>query len=129
MAEGGFDPTDPTTDKTPLIPKDDDDATNPWDSSDLSQIPVTEDPTHDTDSTQPFEPGAASTPSGEQIPMATRTRLPQSVGLSSPKPLSAVSQQQVWHGVRLNRSSRWLKKANLRCVTNQNPEQGMVVAL
>ena len=85
MAEGGFDPTDPTTDTTPLIPKpgddDDDDATNPWDSRDLSQIPVTEDPTHDTDSTQPFEPGAASTPSGgEQIPMATRTRLPQERG-------------------------------------------------
>ena len=84
MAEGGFDPTDPTTDKTPLIPKtgddDDDDATNPWDSRDLSQIPVTEDPTHDTDSTQPFEPGAASTPSGEQIPMTTRTRLPPERG-------------------------------------------------
>ena len=87
MAEGGFDPTDPTTDTTPLIPKpgddddDDDDATISWDNSDLSQIPVTEDPTHDTDSTQPFEPGTASTPSGgEQIPMATRTRLPQERG-------------------------------------------------
>ena len=30
MAEGGFDPTDPTTEKTPLIPKggDDDDDDN-----------------------------------------------------------------------------------------------------
>ena len=80
MAEGGFDPTDPTTETTPLIPDtgDDDDDTNPWDNLDLNQIPVTEEPTPgDTDSTQPFEPGAASTPAGEQIPMVTRTKLPQ----------------------------------------------------
>ena len=88
MAEGGFDPTDTTNDKAPLIPNtgdDDDDNTNPW--ADMSQWQVGEDgvlekiPTHDTDSTQPFEPGAASTPAGgEQIPMATRTRLPQERG-------------------------------------------------
>ena len=54
---------------------------------------------------------------------------PKSAGISSPKPLSAVSQQNAWHGVRLNRSSRWLTKANLRHVTKRNPEQGVVVAL
>ena len=89
MAEGGYDPTDPTNEKTPLIPNtgdDDDDNTEPWD--DTSKWQYGEDgvleriPTHDTDSTQPFEPGAASTPAGggEQIPMATRTRLPQERG-------------------------------------------------
>ena len=79
MAEGGYDSTDPTTEKTPLIPDtgDDDDDTNPWDNLDLSQVPGTEEPTPgDTESTQPFEPGAASTPAGEQVPMSTRTRLP-----------------------------------------------------
>ena len=89
MAEGGYDPTDPTTEKTPLIPDtgdDDDDDTNPWDN--LDQIPIPEEdrnewgpPLSDTDSTQPFEPGASSTPSGgEQVPMATRTKLPQAKG-------------------------------------------------
>ena len=53
MAEGGFDPRDETTENTPILQGDDD----------------------DTDSTQPFEPGAASTPAGEQVPMSTRTRL------------------------------------------------------
>ena len=76
MAEGGFYPTDPTADETPLIPRtrddDDDDDTDPWDNLDLNQIPVP----GDTDSTQPFEPGSASTPAGEQMPMSTRTRLP-----------------------------------------------------
>ena len=83
MAEGRYDPMDETTEKTPLIPgdEDDDDDTNPLDNLDLSQIPVTEEPTPgDTDSTQPFEPGSASTPAGEQIQMTTRTRLPQESG-------------------------------------------------
>ena len=84
MAEGGYDPMDTTTEETPLIPDtgDDDDDTNIWDNPDRYQ--VTEDgrverlPTPGgTDSTQPFEPGAASTPAGEQVPMSTRTRLPQ----------------------------------------------------
>ena len=83
MAEGGYDPADAATEKDPFIPDtgDDDDATNPWDNLDLSQVPVTEEPTPgDTDSTQPFEPGAASTPAGEQVPMSTRTRLPKEQG-------------------------------------------------
>ena len=48
---------------------------------DLSQYQVTEEgdierrPAGGTDTTQPFEPGAASTPHGEHIPM--NTRLPQ----------------------------------------------------
>ena len=76
MAEGGYDPTDPTTEETPLIPDkgddDDDDTGIDWDA------PV--DP-EDPDRTQPFEPGAASTPAGgESIPMTTRTSLPQERG-------------------------------------------------
>ena len=70
MAEGGFDPMDETTDETLLIPRtgdDDDDDTNDWDNTDLNQPPA------DTNSTNPFEPGASSTPyGGEKIPMTTR---------------------------------------------------------
>ena len=83
MAEGGFDPMDSATEKTPLIPgtgDDDGDDTgtvNPgmnWDDTDLN-VPI------EPDSTQPFEPGAASTPAGgESIPMTERTRLPQERG-------------------------------------------------
>ena len=86
MAEGGYDPTDPTTDKTPIITDtgdDDDDGEDTgtvnsgmiWDDIDLEKIPA------DPDRTQPFEPGAASTPAGgESIPMTTRTSLPQERG-------------------------------------------------
>ena len=84
MAEGGYDPTDPTNETTPLIPgtgNDDGEDTgtvNPgmnWDDTDLGQIPT------DPDRTHPFEPGAASTPAGgESIPMTERTRLPQERG-------------------------------------------------
>ena len=81
MAEGGYDPTDPTVEKTLLIPDtgDDDDDTNPWDNTDLNQIPAPDfQPPDDHDSTQPFDPPrAASTPAGEQIPMVTRTKFPQ----------------------------------------------------
>ena len=68
MAEGGSDPMDPTTEKDPLTPGtgDDDD----WDNLDFSKIPVD---TEDPDRTQPFEPGAASTPyhGGEEHEMST----------------------------------------------------------
>ena len=80
MAEGGYDPTDPTTDKDPLIipgTGDDDDDNDPWSNVDWNAPVVLEDP----DRTQPFEPGAASTPAGgESIPMTERTRLPQERG-------------------------------------------------
>ena len=80
MAEGGYDPMDATTEKTPLSPDtgDDDDDTD-WDNTDLSQIPAPDfQPPDDHDSTQPFDPPrAASTPAGEQIPMVTRTQFPQ----------------------------------------------------
>ena len=70
MAEGGYDPTDPTTEETPLITHtgdDDDDDNFDWDT------PVV---LEDTDRTQPFEPGGASTPyhGGEEYEM---THLPQ----------------------------------------------------
>ena len=83
MAEGGYDPNNSATDKTPLIPStgDDDDDTGTdntginWDETDLGHVPA------DPDRPNPFEPGAASTPAGgESIPMATRTRLPQERG-------------------------------------------------
>ena len=75
MAEGGY---DPTTEKTPFPDTgdnndDDDDDNFNWD--DIP--PFNPDP----DSTQPFEPGAASTPAGgESIPMTERTRLPKERG-------------------------------------------------
>ena len=80
MAEGGYDTRDETTDETPLIPgtgDDDDNGGDLWVDFDWD-TPV--DP-EDTDRTQPFEPGGASTPAGgESIPMTTRTSLPQERG-------------------------------------------------
>ena len=76
MAEGGYDPTDPTTDKTPLIPDtgDDDDDNDPWADVDLN-TPF--DPEPEPDKRNPFEPAASSTPSdSERIALKTRTRLP-----------------------------------------------------
>ena len=76
MAEGGDVPIDETTEKTPLIPDtgDDDDDNFDW------EAPIVLDP-EEPDRTQPFEPGAASTPAGgESIPMTERTRLPQERG-------------------------------------------------
>ena len=81
MAEGGYDPMDETTEKTPLIPGTGDgaDDNDPWNNVDFSKIPAWPDP--EPDRTQPFEPGAASTPAGgESIPMTTRTSLPQERG-------------------------------------------------
>ena len=81
MAEGGFDPTDPT-EKTPLIPSagDDDDGEDntglAWDNIDWN-VPIDPEP----DRKQPFEPGATSTPADvESIPMTDRTKLPQERG-------------------------------------------------
>ena len=80
MAEGGYDTMDSATEKTPFIPDtgDDNDDTD-WDNTDLNQIPAPDyQPPGDIDSTQPFgPPDAASTTAGEQIPMVTRTGLPQ----------------------------------------------------
>ena len=71
MAEG-IDPTDPTTEKTPLIPDtgDDIDDNDPWPNLDWSKIPI-----------DPEEPDGASTPAGgESIPMTARTSIPQERG-------------------------------------------------
>ena len=83
MAEGGYDPRDETTDEDPLIipgtgdDDDDDDDDDHVYNLDLSKIPAYPEP----DRTQPFEPGAASTPAGgESIPMTERTRFPQERG-------------------------------------------------
>ena len=82
MAEGGYEPTDPTNEKDPLIPKkgDDDDGDDPWGNTDWSKIPAWPEP-EEPNKTQPFEPGDASTPAGgESIPMTTRTSFPQERG-------------------------------------------------
>ena len=73
MAEG-IDPTDPTTEKTPLIPgtEDGDDDDDPWPGLDWSTIPI-----DDTETTQPFKPGGASTPYPEDGEEYEMTRLPQ----------------------------------------------------
>ena len=77
MAEGGDVPMDETTEKTPLIQGKGDD-----DDIDLSKYDIYGNPIDpESDRTQPFEPGAASTPAGgESIPMTTRTILPQECG-------------------------------------------------
>ena len=55
MAEGGD--YEPTTEQTPHIPgTEDGDDDDPWPNLDWSKIPI------DPETTQPFEPGAASTP-------------------------------------------------------------------
>ena len=78
MAEGGFDPTDPTTEKTPLIPRggDDDDngADNPIFTADLSHHPI---PEEDKEEWRRFAsnttgPQASSTPGGDNIKLDTR---------------------------------------------------------
>ena len=75
MAEGGYDPMDPTTEKTPLPDTGDDD-----DDIDISKYDIHGNPI-DPETTGPFTPGAASTPAGgESIPMTERTRLPQERG-------------------------------------------------
>ena len=73
-----YDPTE-TTEKTPLIPGGaDDDDDDEWRVVDLLLHPIPEEqwrfPTDtDPNTTNPFDPGASSTPSGgENIPMATR---------------------------------------------------------
>ena len=76
MAEGGYDPTDPTTEKTSRIPDTGDDI----DDADLSKYDIYGNPI-DPETTGAFTPGDASTPAGgESIPMTTRTRLPQERG-------------------------------------------------
>ena len=80
MAEGGFDPTDPTTEKTPLIPKggddDDDDnaADNPIFNADLSEHPIPDEEKEDWKqfASNTTGPQASSTPGGDHIQMATR---------------------------------------------------------
>ena len=86
MAEGGYDPMDETTDKTPLISKkgddDDDDDNDPLYDIDLSNIPAYPEP--EPEKRNPFEPAASSTPSdSESIALKTRTRLsPEKQGTS-----------------------------------------------
>ena len=73
MAEGGVDPTDPTTEKTPLLTPGDDDDDDEWKDFDLKQVPGDD----DDDRRNTFEPTASSTPAGsEHIPLKTMTRLP-----------------------------------------------------
>ena len=72
-----------TTDTTPLLKRKGDDGNDDagndnkvmdWD-TDISQVPAPNDyqPSGDSDRTNPFPPGADSTPAGEQIPLDTIT--------------------------------------------------------
>ena len=83
MAEG-IDPTDPTNEETPLIPGtgDDDDDEDPW-----NNIEIVLDP-EEPETTQPFEPGGASTPYPEDGEEYEMTRLPQE---SQGPPLTSAS--------------------------------------
>ena len=85
MAEGGYDPMDETTEKTPLIQKKGaDDSDDPWDNLDFSKIPIDLDPDPDpeTEKRNPFEPAASSTPSDSEH-IALKTRLsPEKQGTS-----------------------------------------------
>ena len=74
MAEGGFDPTDPTTEKTPLIPKggdDDDDnaADNPIFNADLSEHPI---PDEEKEDWKQFASNTTGPSGGDHIPMSTK---------------------------------------------------------
>ena len=80
MAEGGYDPTDPTTDKTPLIPDkgddDDDDAAIDWNKIDWD-APLDPEPEPEPDKRNPFEPAASSTPSdSERIALKNKDKAP-----------------------------------------------------
>ena len=85
MAEGGD--YNPTTEQTPHIPgTEDGDDDDPWPNLDWSKIPI------DPETTQPFEPGAASTPAGgESIPMTTRLP-PEKQGISTTQDAMAKSE-------------------------------------
>ena len=91
MAEGGYDPMDETTDKTPFIPKkgdDNDDDDDIWKNTNweapVDVDPEDLDPEPEPDKRNPFEPAASSTPSdSERIALKTRTRLsPEKQGTS-----------------------------------------------
>ena len=75
MAEGGYGPMDETTEKTPLIQKKGDDDDDIDEDADFSKYDIYGNPI-DPETTQPFEPGGASTPypEGEEYEM---THLPQ----------------------------------------------------
>ena len=85
MASGGYEPLpdyEPEEDHgrdNAGADDDDDDDTENFHQYDLSKYDI-DGRRIDPDRTQPFTPGAASTPSGEQIPMTTRTRLPKELG-------------------------------------------------
>ena len=85
MAEGGYDPTDPTNEKTPLIPRTgDDDGEDAWADVDWN-APIDPEP----ERRNPFEPAASSTPAdSERLPLKTMTRLPPRNKGPLPKPLS-----------------------------------------
>ena len=138
MAEGGYDPMDTPTEETPLIPDtgDDDDDTNPWDNPDQYQV-TDEGEVMPTDSTQPFEPGAASTPAGGTSAYVHKDTAPPRTTRAShrrkPLSLQGILKASVcdprgkkWHGVRLATSSHWPTQANLICGTRwpQIPFQG-----
>ena len=84
-----------------------------------------------TDTTQPFEPGAASTPAGEHIPMSTR--LPQEQQGSRTAETSFITgdtqgrrvitkEEMAWS------EAHWPTEKPLMCSTRWHPEQEEAVA-
>ena len=73
MAEGGFDPLDPTNEETPLIPGGDDDDDEEWMNLDLQTIPAENvDDEEEWQPPNPFDPNPSAPQGGEEIAMSTR---------------------------------------------------------
>ena len=110
MAEGGD--YDPTTEKTSRIPDtgdDDDDDNFDFSKYDIHGKPI------GSETTQPFEPGGASTPAGgESIPMTTRTSFPKSADLALKKPLLLHPLTPFLLSVKLILSMKRKRKSNLK---------------
>ena len=71
MAEGGYDPMDETTDKTPLLtPGDDDDGD--YRDMDLSLYTITEEESEEWRPPNPFDPNPSAQEGGEEIAMSTK---------------------------------------------------------
>ena len=72
MAEGGFDPMDPTNEETPLIPGGDHDDDKEWMEFDLAQINLSKEDEEEWHPQNPFDPNPSAQEGGEEIAMSTR---------------------------------------------------------
>ena len=79
MAEGGYDPMDETTDKTPLLTPGDDDDDDDYRVMDLSLYTTTEEEAEEWRPPNPFHPNPSTQEGGEEIAMSTKL-LPEKQG-------------------------------------------------